>query len=187
MSFHRIDSIPQPSALNSASIPDSGFQHLPLELNQAAAIPELLRFISSFLSRNDAFHFAQCSRLFFQSAVENIWKKLLDIHCLVNLLPAMRDGATDKTSNFPTNGLVRFEFYASLVKHLELCEYVDCDNTVGWPILVRYAQHKPLLPNLRRLVFDSDAVARDLSWLNMFLSPSLLSITLCFTVLGLKS
>ncbi|KAF8595916.1 hypothetical protein BDV93DRAFT_528366 [Ceratobasidium sp. AG-I] len=165
------------SHFDAASLPISEAQHFMIKPNRMFAILELLRLISTSLSRKDAFHFSQCSRIFFHAAAGRMWSSIPYIYCLVNLLPMIEDDATSEPSDISTRDFERLEFYAPLVVHLELFwEPFDYNNTADWTRLIQYARHKTLLPNLRHLDFNSDAAVGKLSWLTIFLSPSLLSI-----------
>lgn len=87
----------------AVSLKRSTIHYLEPNPNRMLAIPELLRLISSFLSKRDAFHFAQCSRVCFQAAVEYIWHKIESIQPLLNLLldsPEDTLGQTSTVSRF---------------------------------------------------------------------------------------
>ncbi|KAF8595915.1 hypothetical protein BDV93DRAFT_611173 [Ceratobasidium sp. AG-I] len=145
------------------------------------AIPELLLLIASFLSRKDALHLAKCSRVCFQAAVESIWCSIPDPRLLLSLFPDFLEDSQDRTgsdiSESSTYSYARFDFYCSLVKHLEFCwdcfYYYTGDHLNS---LLSYTERETLLPNLHRLDLSYDIVAEHLSWVTPFLSPSLLCI-----------
>lgn len=71
----------------------------------------------------------------------------------------------------------RFDFYARLVRRLEIyCFTSYFVNISDWSSLISYTRQNTLLPNLQHLLFNPDVSAKQLSWLPIFLSSSLLSI-----------
>ncbi|KAF8595908.1 hypothetical protein BDV93DRAFT_611166 [Ceratobasidium sp. AG-I] len=150
--------------------------------NRLFFIPELLRLISKHLSPSDAFGFAQCSRMCFHAAVGEIWYSVVGARRLFDLLPGVSYVPENSTTNIilpdlSTSDFSRFDFYAPLVRRLEIFDEVhDQDVIFDCGSLMSYTQHTTLLPNLKYLVFNSESSEEQLSWLTVFLSPSLLSI-----------
>ncbi|KAF8594685.1 hypothetical protein BDV93DRAFT_579247 [Ceratobasidium sp. AG-I] len=150
--------------------------------NQLFTIQELLRLISRSLSPGDAFRFAQCSRMCFHAAVGQIWYSVVGARHLFDLLSGILYVTEGLVTNvilpeLSSSNLDRFDFYAPLVRRLEIfVKFSDRDAIFDCGSLITYAQHKTLLPNLKYLIFNSESSEEQLSWLTVFLSPSLLSI-----------
>ncbi|KAF8595914.1 hypothetical protein BDV93DRAFT_528362 [Ceratobasidium sp. AG-I] len=155
--------------------------NLNLIQNRLVAVPELLRMISGFLSRRDAFHLAQSSHACFQVAVEQIWSSISDPRPLLDLFPDFSEDSEDGTASDVSSATIpesfRFEFYASLVKRLDFShDFFNRYTDDHLESLLSYTEKRTLLPKLQRLALGCDVVTDNLPWVIVFLSPSLLRI-----------
>ncbi|KAF8596217.1 hypothetical protein BDV93DRAFT_77190 [Ceratobasidium sp. AG-I] len=171
------------ASMTAASTPRSTIDQIESKSIHSIAIPELLQFISSFLSRSDAVRFAQSSRMCFYAAVDHVWYSVPNPCYLLALLPRVSFEEKDKYRttyallHLASCDFKRFDFYAPLVKRLEIFhEPFYSDTSPGWSWLINYTKQRPLLPNLRHLIFDSSTLPSGLFWVNVFLFPTLLSI-----------
>lgn len=150
------------------------------QTNRSLAIPEILLWISGYLSPSDAFHFAQSSYTFFHAAVDQIWYSVPDARHLVALFPEV----SFETNKYePTPDRVdlrncnsdRFDFYAPRVKRLGIYQ-PDSMAIPNCGLLAAYAQLQTLLPTVQHLVFNPGFSIHQLAAFTPFLSRSLLSI-----------
>lgn len=82
-----------------------------------------------------------------------------------------------EVSCISASDLKRFEFYATLVKQLELFQDpFDFDVISRWNTLTIHMGRRTLLPSLKHLIFNSGIQIGTLACLSCFLSPTLLSL-----------
>lgn len=90
---------PSSEAASPKFLPMRKTRRTSLKPRRVLAIPELLRLVSGFLSRSDAFRFAQCSHTCFQAAVGSIWNEMRSPPPLLNLFFDLFEHSDDETDS----------------------------------------------------------------------------------------
>ncbi|KAG8776912.1 hypothetical protein FRC12_000626 [Ceratobasidium sp. 428] len=148
--------------------------------------PELLVLICKFLEAEECVPLLTASQACFPIAASRVWAQVDNARVLLALLGVKitGDGSYEAIKNHPhislygTRNFKRFEFYAPLVRHLNVygneCHHFKISN---WYTLFQQARKGPLLPNLSSLTLnaaDSIFAVDQMLWISIFASPSLL-------------
>ncbi|KAG8699685.1 hypothetical protein FRC09_006460, partial [Ceratobasidium sp. 395] len=153
-------------------------------------IPELLSYICGFFEPNELGPFAQTCHTVFRVTVPILWETVNGVHKLLALLPNVSIRHTYEPGYTlqlhidlpdPSNtSFERFDYYASLVKHLDVfgdgTRYLDA---YGWDLLSQRARTQTLLPHLLSITVREDIrqpfSEEQLHQVNDLISPSLVS------------
>ncbi|KAG9101806.1 hypothetical protein FRC06_002591 [Ceratobasidium sp. 370] len=165
-------------------------QRLPSSNDLAFATYDIIALICANAKYSDLAGFLTVSRGFFRCAAPHIWRQLPNAQPLLDLVLNEDRGAkkTTESADLPEDKsrLSRFEFYAPFVKELFL--HSAFKKKPNWHSLSNAVSHRPLLPNLSRLILDVPSEQKyssytfgsteDLACLNAFICPSLVDIRL---------
>ncbi|KAF8598805.1 hypothetical protein BDV93DRAFT_547202 [Ceratobasidium sp. AG-I] len=147
-------------------------------------LPEIFDLICSFVEKTDLVMLSTVSRKFFYGAAPLIWKEVLGVEKLLDLLP--RSDVNELMQVEPKHPqpcnhdeLARFAIYAPFVQKLESNTETET-GSLGWELLISRVPARPLLPNLRALAIISQRRGernyRIIEYVDAFLCPTLSSI-----------
>ncbi|KAG9094215.1 hypothetical protein FS749_012913 [Ceratobasidium sp. UAMH 11750] len=126
------------------------------------------------------------SRLFFESVAPLVWQDLRGVEKLFRLIPGVE--CTVGVGEPNTSKIIiphvarldfrRFHLYGPFVKHLEIYDKdVKKHSLSNWRQFMVYAREHVLLPNLTRLTLETSSSRNQLTWIRVFLSPTLVEIS----------
>ncbi|KAG8692877.1 hypothetical protein FRC12_005158 [Ceratobasidium sp. 428] len=156
---------------------------------QVFSIPELATLVARFSTKQDCARLLQTCKTLYDVAVPFVWETVRGAQHLLLLLHeagSYRSSHGEKVLEIylvesfwaSSNLFVRFDFYASHVKYLDIYgPKAETFKVSGWKVLVARAQQKVLLPNLHTLTIGSTNALIDQSmWVGTFSSPSLVNL-----------
>ncbi|KAF8676909.1 hypothetical protein RHS04_06307 [Rhizoctonia solani] len=148
-------------------------------------LTDIVYLVADLLDENDRAHLAQVSRLYFELVMPLAWRTVIGVTQLFKLIPDVRVDtpgilAGTETINIPKNldsaDIVRFQFYARFVKHLQLFKNPAVVTKLNrWDELLQYTNHNTLLPSLRSISLGTywPQSISHYAWIAAFSSPSI--------------
>ncbi|QRV83241.1 hypothetical protein RhiJN_11257 [Ceratobasidium sp. AG-Ba] len=164
---------------------------------------ELAEIIGYHSDLKDAYSLARTCRTIFGLLAPLLWENVKGIDQLFALLPDTKvvvciggakknDGSGSLNIAFPSSfsdsGLVRFRYYSSFVRRIEVYnnELYKEYTVQNWQTIYNFSKETCLLPNLQSLVLTQSTWISNqfyyqtrLPWLILFNNPSLKSFTTC--------
>ncbi|KAG9100066.1 hypothetical protein FRC06_004572 [Ceratobasidium sp. 370] len=151
---------------------------------------DIIALICANIKKSDLACLLTVSHDFFCCAAPRIWKRVYNVQRLLDLIPTEHRDAKNSTQSMDLSEgkawLARFNIYAPFVKELGL--WPSYEGEPIWYSLSNAVPHRPLLPDLRKLILDMPSrnnrlphrfgSPEDLACANGFISPSLVDIRL---------
>ncbi|KAG9127740.1 hypothetical protein FRC07_010192 [Ceratobasidium sp. 392] len=143
-------------------------------------IPEVVTLIDSFQDPCDCASLARTSRRLFNLLMPLLWEHLHGLSWIAPLVPALNGPKEDGEGNkavakaLAQSHFTRLNIYAPWIKHIEVDEgHTSSLEENQLDALFAYSANHILLPNLTSLKVIGFV---DVSWVTMFISPSLLNL-----------
>ncbi|KAF8606470.1 hypothetical protein BDV93DRAFT_604452 [Ceratobasidium sp. AG-I] len=165
-------------------------------LTSVLQIPELVYHIARFMKKGDLVRLVTVSKVFCSSTIPWIWETVYGAAPLFRLLPCTESRKSFMVGNVKYYGtftfskplsqsdLIRLDFYAPFVKHLDIISQPkDLKIVGGWEVLINYVHAGyTFLPNLITLQLKPPGGMFNgippYSWAVVFCSPNMKSLSM---------